>query len=692
MEKKMRDAIVGNHIEKKIELSGGNKRLDIQGLRAISVLAVVAFHSGLPIYGGFSGVDVFFVISGFVITQMLIDEQEKFGTINLREFYYRRFKRLTPALAIVVSFTLLVGSLLTSPVVQEISLATGISALLMSSNVMIAWKSGGYFDTAAEQNPLLNTWSLSVEEQFYLLFPTLLFLSFVFKKNNGWRRNLPILSLSVVALLSVILLLIGQLISESSGMVSMALGFFSPITRAWEFVAGAMLPIIFRDYTTTKRVSWVFESLGITFVLFGFWGVNSKTPWPGLMTLFPVVGTMLLIFAGYFGDFNRPVSKILRSRLLNYLGNISYSWYLWHWPFIVFAACLFDSNPRTLVLAALFSLGPSILAYRFVENPIRKLPDLTLRVNIVLILSVLLIPVAVGFVSRASFWSADVSMFNEYVKPAHLSNAKGCGQGFVPISSDDKFCTWNAESRGRQIYLIGDSNADHISEALVEAAKITNNPVQIITKGGCSFLGMSWSNVNDREAAKCLKFIDETMKLMSSSPSGLVIIGLSDSIWRDLGKLAVGSNRSSETKDFSISFNYLLNDFVGKINSLKDSGHHVLLILPAPKFMTEDNRLLFDYTQCSSLGIILQNCPIVVTTTLEYQERFQSHARGAIFKAAAFTNSRTLDLLTIICKDGDCLNIKNKEILYKDAGHLTVKYSQSLAGNFEEELNIYNDK
>jgi len=672
------------------------KRADIQGLRAIAVLAVVSFHAGLPVFGGFSGVDVFFVISGFVITQMLINEQSKLGTINLRKFYFRRFKRLTPALALVVSFTLFVGGLLISPSLQDISWKTGISALLMVSNVMIALRTGNYFDTAAERNPLLNTWSLSVEEQFYIFFPTLLLMSLAFKKQNAWRRNLPLYSLIAVALLSFASLLIGEFLSGLPGKFYLALGFYSPITRAWEFVAGAILPIIFRDYSVKKNGSWICQYLGIIFLLVGFFIVDSKTAWPGLMTLFPVTGTVLLISSGTYTKSNTLLSKLLENRLLNHLGDISYSWYLWHWPFIVFAANLFDSKPSTLTIAALLSLIPSALSYKWVENPIRKLPELPLGQKVRLVLAVLAIPITTAIVSQVAitndYWSTDVSRFNEYVNPTHLSNAQGCGQGFVPISIDDNFCTWNSESKGLPVYLIGDSNADHVSEAVLEASKETDNPVKIITKGGCSFLGKSWSDRNDTDALNCLKFVDGVMDLISSSPPGLVIIGLSDSVWRDLGKLAVGPSRANESKDFITSFDYLVTDYVEKINLLKKSRHDVLLLLPVPKFLTEDNKPMFDYTLCSNLGIITKNCPKTVITSLDYQLKFQSHARDSIYKAATLTNSKTLDLLTVVCQDGQCQNIQDDEILYRDAGHLTVKFSKKLSQYFEVELNKLNHR
>lgn len=153
----------------------GDRRPDIQGLRAVAVLLVVAFHAGLPLPGGFLGVDVFFVISGFVITSMLAREYASRGRINLRGFYSRRFKRLSPALALTLSVTVLLSLALQSPFgTQQITAQTALGALFLSANLVIARNTGGYFDPAAETSPLLNTWSLSVEEQFYLAFPTIL--------------------------------------------------------------------------------------------------------------------------------------------------------------------------------------------------------------------------------------------------------------------------------------------------------------------------------------------------------------------------------------------------------------------------------------------------------------------------------------------------------------------------------------
>ena len=188
----------------------GPHRRDIQGLRAVAVLAVVAFHAGLPLPGGFVGVDVFFVISGFVITAMLQREQAGTGHIRFGRFYIRRFKRLTPALALMISVTLVASALILSPLrPQQDAAKTGIAAMLLVANFVIAFTTGGYFDTAAELNPLLNTWSLSVEEQFYFIFPALLALGWFL----GQRRRLgsaPIVLVGLLAAASLCLAIWGE--------------------------------------------------------------------------------------------------------------------------------------------------------------------------------------------------------------------------------------------------------------------------------------------------------------------------------------------------------------------------------------------------------------------------------------------------------------------------------------------------
>lgn len=173
-------------------------RLDIQGLRAIAVLLVVAFHADLPVPGGFVGVDVFFVISGYVITTMLMREWHEFGRIGLGRFWRRRFFRLTPALALMIGITFVLSALILFPSEQRVAFQTGVGALFLVGNVVIARNTGGYFDAPADENPLLNTWSLSVEEQFYLLFPLLLVAALIAWRKSTRLRWVPITIVALV--------------------------------------------------------------------------------------------------------------------------------------------------------------------------------------------------------------------------------------------------------------------------------------------------------------------------------------------------------------------------------------------------------------------------------------------------------------------------------------------------------------
>lgn len=345
------------------------RRLDIQGLRAIAVGVVVAFHAGLPLPGGFVGVDVFFVISGFVITTMLQREWDRDGNLRLGRFYLRRFKRLTPALAtvlvVVVIVTALVGPLNSSTTAP----VTALGAIALIANVVIAETTGGYFDAAAGENPLLHTWSLSVEEQFYLAFPTLILIAW------RWTRNLPSASgrravWLAVAICSGLLLaatLYGA--TRSSWMDSTWLGFYSPLLRFWEFGAGVLVAIVpSRGWAPSPPIRGLLGWGGLTMIAASCWLIHEGVRYPSAWTLLPVVGTSAVIIGGLSGD--GAVSRLLSAGPLVTVGDWSYSLYLWHWPMIVLGRYL-SPAPWTPVVAAVLSLLPAYLSFRWLEQPLR---------------------------------------------------------------------------------------------------------------------------------------------------------------------------------------------------------------------------------------------------------------------------------------------------------------------------------
>ena len=334
------------------------RRADIQGLRAIAVLSVIAYHAGLPIPGGFTGVDVFFVISGFVITEMLLRERKTRNRISLKNFYLRRFKRLMPALALMVTFTVLVSSLLLSTQgPQQIAAQTGLGAMLFVANIVIAYTTGNYFDAPAESNPLLHTWSLSVEEQFYFIFPATLVAVWSISRLRSSKHAASI-TIALISLFSFGLALMGSrgygyLLGNNAWLIE----FYSPFTRIWEFGVGALVALTgiaaANGRNSRRSFATPLAATGTVLLLAGFFTINSATPFPGPWTLLPVMGTLCLIVAGKTPNF---VSQWISTKPMVKIGDWSYSLYLWHWPFIVFAILIWPGS-WIAPLAAAFCLS-----------------------------------------------------------------------------------------------------------------------------------------------------------------------------------------------------------------------------------------------------------------------------------------------------------------------------------------------
>ncbi len=349
-------------------------RTDIQGLRGLAVLLVVAFHADWGLTGGYVGVDVFFVVSGFVIGRLLLDELDTTGTLDLRQFYARRARRLLPALATLSVGTVLVSGYLLNPD-EPLRAATGTAVAASSfwANIYLYVTGGGYFAAADEGNPLLHTWSLSVEEQFYFLLPVgMLLVAWL------WRRRRPSVSRVVIAwaVAAVAGVSLWLSWSISNGWTTPfdfgsaeRLAFYGAPTRVWEFAAGVLLvfavPVVAR---MTRSVATLLGAGGAAMVLYAAWRFDEATPFPGLAALLPVLGTVLLLATG---DRSPMVERSLSRRWLVRLGDLSYSWYLWHWPVIVFTRILWPGSAVAVTSAALVSLLPAWLSYRFLERPLR---------------------------------------------------------------------------------------------------------------------------------------------------------------------------------------------------------------------------------------------------------------------------------------------------------------------------------
>jgi peptidoglycan/LPS O-acetylase OafA/YrhL len=450
-------------------------RPDIDGLRAVAVIAVLLFHAFpdlLP--GGFVGVDIFFVLSGYLISTIILRDLEQ-GRFSLRDFYSRRVRRIFPALSLILAASLVGGWLILLPDEWQTLTAQVTAGAGFLSNALLA-RDAGYFDAAAHTKPLLHLWSLAIEEQFYIFWPlTLLFL---------WKRVSRIFpAILLVALFSFVLDL-AFLRHHPAGT------FYNPATRMWELLAGAALGRFTLEYGPAKRnaSSEILGAAGALAIMTAFTVVNERTPFPGWWTLLPVLGTVALVRTGSRAWFNR---RILSSRIAVFIGLISYPLYLWHWPGLVFLRLVSDSDfsfsVRQVAVLRIVILALSILlawlTWRFWERPMRTAGRWNSGFRVQVLIGIM---ASVGLIAafgatrvgpRLSFPAA-LESARAKADSRYLPHAHGAAGGSIST-----FLSKGAHSA----LLAGDSHMEQYwprIDAVLKADPLRNNAVFACT-GGC---------------------------------------------------------------------------------------------------------------------------------------------------------------------------------------------------------------
>lgn len=374
-------------------------RADIDGLRAVAVLSVVAFHaSSRLLSGGFVGVDIFFVISGYLISKIILSEL-KDGNFSFWDFYSRRIRRIFPALILVLTSSWVAGYAWLQPSDYE-SLGKHIVAGAGFVANILYWLETGYFDTASDLKPLLHLWSLGVEEQFYVIWPPILLAVWRFSGNFG--RAIVI---ALVASFAANLILVNSDPTDA---------FYLPISRFWELLVGAGLAWLsvsqnVPKFSVSERMCHAISIVGAILILMSLFGLNKAMLFPGWWALMPVIGAALLIFAGPAAIVNK---QILSRQPIVFVGLISYPLYLWHWPMFAFTRIAgYDLKYR--LAASVVALVLSYLTYRYLEQPIRSGTLKTDR-KVPIILSMLIF--CIGCVGAATYQSAGYAKrFPDYI-------------------------------------------------------------------------------------------------------------------------------------------------------------------------------------------------------------------------------------------------------------------------------------
>lgn len=460
-----------------------NYRSDIQGLRGLAIALVVLFHAELPLPGGFLGVDVFFVVSGYVVGSSLVREFESTGNIRIWNFFRRRFLRLFPALVVMVFTVLLIVLVFLWGDVYSTVPVMAIAAMLSLANVALPLVSGDYFAPDAKLNPLLHTWSLSVEEQFYIFL--IVFLSLCIWLSRKLRSPFPsvvLRGLAVVALFSFVIALLGS--SEYRAVLPFGqelVGFYSPLPRLWQISAGVFLAVAKIPHgagRATSRFAGLAGLAGILLILGSAVFLNPSMNHPGIATLLPVLGAALLIAAG-----REKALSILCARPLVSLGNISYSLYLWHWPLVIFAKDLFPGEAWAPIAACVVAIPIASWSYRKIENRFRYIAVGSAKKSekVKLVAVPLVVVLLAGSVSYVAATGAEVRLLPGNSLEGPTTDADflyanqeitSCTNPFHPRAADPEArphqCMTTYANQPRQILLLGDSHAAHYFVGLAE--------------------------------------------------------------------------------------------------------------------------------------------------------------------------------------------------------------------------------
>ena len=646
-------------------------RADIDGLRAIAVLVVVFYHARLKYFsGGYVGVDIFFVISGYLITTIILRELDENG-FSLARFYERRIRRIFPALFACMGGTLLISSIFfDANEFQEFSKSL-IATTLFSSNILF-WTQSGYFDAPSELKPLLHTWSLAVEEQFYIFFPLLLFFLVRYL-----RPQLRFILISIA--ISSFAVNVYYLNNDPSG------AFYLVHMRIWELIIGSILAT---NYFSKKTLPYIRNLLGLTglgMLIGSIFLYTIDTPFPGTAAVLPTLGTALIIYSGDRSE--TLVNRILSFWPLVFIGQISYSLYLWHWPMIVFARyyAIIELKPLEIIALLVAILIISTLSWHFVEKPFRQKTTLS-RIGIFQFagLSMLLtitigslIYLNGGFPERFSSKQTSINQDSDI----QWKNWGQCDLDADNLSDPLTLCPIGARTNAPTFLLWGDSHARALATSIqISASQGETTGVVAYTSGCAPLLGI------DREGQKpCGEFNAAIINYLQEHPNLETVIlasrwALSAEGTRyknEEGKSLILISEVPNPDGVSSNANLFKAGLNQTVNKLLEMGRKVVIVTQVPEI---------GYDVPSAFSIAMRtgrNLNNVIAPSLdEYNDR-NIIVTSVIETIAEKSNIMIVDPSKALCMDERCLIVSDERPLYRDDDHLSTFGAQYIAHIFD---------
>ena len=646
-------------------------RGDIEGLRAVAILLVLAAHAGVPwLAGGYVGVDVFFVLSGFLITGLLLREIAGTGRVEFADFYLRRLRRLMPALIVMIVATSLVAAVVLAPGEQLEQAGAAAMATLWLSNIHFALAQLDYFAAGADSNLFLHTWSLGVEEQFYLLWPALLLWTLGKRQGIGHIARLRVVMVGIAVLSFVACLVLTPRTPQ--------LAFYMMPMRAWEFAAGALVWLYFRrktpegacagPSTPAGSVRYWAGWLGLVVVVGAGFAFNATMSYPGWRALLPTLGAAAIVAAG-FGGAPEGVSRLLAWQPLQAVGRVSYSWYLWHWPVLLLGQAITGSHsPWARAIEILIALVLAALSYRYIESPIRHQAYWLNHQRVTLFGSVVVM-VLVNLLAMQWFTTASTRMqspaLQRYAKAradSPIIYAKGCDDWYH--SDQVRMCTFGPESAAHTAVLMGDSIAGQWFPAVARMLDRPDWRVVVLTKSSCPMVDEPFFYVRiGREYTECSTWRSHALKQVAAIKPDVVVLG------------------TVSTDDFTRE--QWIDGTARVLATLSPASGQIYVMRSTPQ-------LSFNGPDCLSRH---KGRPVWLGSSQVCDAPASDEHAQQVFQwlqqaSARFTNVRMIDLNDRICPQGHCSAELNGEVVFRDSQHLTASFAKSLGPEMQQRMGL----
>ncbi|TXH67818.1 MAG: acyltransferase [Thiothrix sp.] len=641
-------------------------RPDIDGLRAIAVLAVVVFHA-FPnwLKGGFIGVDIFFIISGYLISMILFESLEK-GTFEFYNFYSRRIRRIFPALILVLLFCFLFGWFaLLADEFKQLGLHIAAGAGFFSN--FLLWTEVNYFDNAADTKPLVHLWSLGIEEQFYIIWPLFVWIA--------WRKKFNFL------LITVLFIIISFLLNVKISQQEPIAAFYLPQTRFWELLCGGLLAwfmlYIKKNYSHIRRIECkVFGSKrerlisllvnivafsGLSFLVYGFLNINKELIFPGTWVLVPILGSILIIASGSRAWPNRV---ILSNRIFVWFGLISFPLYLWHWPLLSFARIIESEVPNYGVRIALvlFSIFLAWLTYKFIEFPIRsgKYKKSTFTMSFLMALA--------GFLGFSIYYHDGYEFRKSIIVYANNKNellrTPAVDSECLKYIDNEKplipYCRFMNANSKETVAVIGDSHAHVAYPGMAFFLKKKKINTLLLANSGCPpFLGSPTGN-NAKEKKDCTERVEQLINLVNKNKDIRKVFIFTRGAIYTTGFEPVNVNKKASIENI-VSITEFYNSAQKSINALSQNGKLVF-------YVTENPELNYPAEACLArpLKRLVKNCSVDKSLVLDRQSSYLK----------AFNNLKNVTMINSLdafCPESACIVFDdNGALLYADDDHLSV--------------------